>query len=338
MAWNFARTVASLGLAATIAVGFASQASAEASTVRLAKQFGISYLPLTVMQEEKLLEKHAKDQGLELTTEWLRFTGGSGMNEALLSGNLDFAAGGVGPALTIWGKTQKNLKVKGVAALNAMPLYLVTTNSIVKTISDFTPKDKIALPTVKTSIQAVTLQMAAEKAFGQGQQNKLDSLTVSMGHPDAQIALMGGQSEITAHFGSSPFQELELKDPKAHKVLDSYDVLGGPHTFNLVWASSRFADANPKIMQVFVAALEDSMERIKKDPKAAAELWIKAENVKMSVEDAVAIISNPQNEWTTTPKKMLVYLDYMNRAGLVSATTSDWKDLFFPAIQNASGS
>jgi NitT/TauT family transport system substrate-binding protein len=327
-----------LALAAALAAGFAGSASAEVSTVRLAKQFGISYLPLTVMQEEKLLEKQAKAAGLDLTTEWLRFTGGSGMNEALLSGNLDFAAGGVGPALTIWGKTQKNLKVKGVAALNAMPLYLVTTNPDVKTIKDFTEKDKIALPTVKTSIQAVTLQMAAEKAFGEGQQGKLDSLTVSMGHPDALTAMLGGGSEITAHFGSSPFQEIELKNPKAHKVLDSYDVLGGPHTFNIVWASSKFADANPTVMKVFVAALTESMERIKSDPDGVAALWLKAENVKMSQEDAVAIIKSPQNEWTTTPKKMLSYLDYMNRAGLVAAKTGDWRDLFFPEIHGASGS
>lgn len=328
------RAVAALAAVALVA----SSASAEVSTVRLAKQFGISYLPLTVMQEKQLFEKKAKEQGLEIKTEWLRFTGGSGMNEALLSGNLDFAAGGVGPALTIWGKTQNNLKVKGVAALNAMPLYLVTTNPNVKTIADFTAKDKIALPTVKVSIQAVTLQMAAEKTFGKGEANKLDPLTVSMGHPDAQIAMMGGKSEITAHFGSSPFQENELKDPRARKVLDSYDVLGGPHTFNLVWASSRFADANPKIMTIFVAALDEAMDEIKKDPAAAAALWIKAENVKMDQAEAVAIVSDPKNEWTTTPKKMLVYLDYMNRAGLVSTKTTDWKDLFFPTIQNASGS
>ncbi|MGA0532640.1 ABC transporter substrate-binding protein [Hansschlegelia sp. KR7-227] len=327
-----------LALAAALAAGFAGSASAEVSTVRLAKQFGISYLPLTVMQEEKLFEKQAKAAGLDLTTEWLRFTGGSGMNEALLSGNLDFAAGGVGPALTIWGKTQKNLKVKGVAALNAMPLYLVTTNPDVKTIKDFTEKDKIALPTVKTSIQAVTLQMAAEKAFGEGQQGKLDSLTVSMGHPDALTAMLGGGSEITAHFGSSPFQEIELKNPKAHKVLDSYDVLGGPHTFNIVWASSKFADANPMVMKAFVAALNESMERIKSDPEGVAALWLKAENVKMSQEDAVAIIKSPENEWTTTPKKMLSYLNYMNRAGLVAAKTEDWRDLFFPEIHDASGS
>ncbi|PNG24343.1 ABC transporter substrate-binding protein [Methylocella silvestris] len=335
MTRHFARISA---FAAVLAIGLSAPALAEVSTVRIAKQFGISYLPLTVMEEEKLFEKHAKEEGLDIKVEWLRFTGGSGMNEALLSGNLDLAAGGVGPMLTIWGKTQKNIKVKGVAALNAMPLFLVTVNPAVSSLKDFTSGDKIALPTVKTSIQAITLQMAAEKEFGPGQQNKLDPLTVSMGHPDAQLAMMGGRSEITAHFGSSPFQELELKDRRAKKVLDSYDVLGGPHTFNLVWASTKFVDENPKVMKAFVAALEDSVQRIKSDPAAAAALWIKAENSKMAVADAEQIIRAPENDWTTTPKKMMSYLDYMNRAGYVAGKAKDWRDLFFNLIPNASGS
>ncbi|WP_375410628.1 ABC transporter substrate-binding protein [uncultured Methylobacterium sp.] len=321
-----------IGTAAVVLAGVAA-AGAEVATVRLAKQFGISYLPLTVMEEQGLLEKQAKQQGLDLKTEWLRFTGGSGMNEALLSGNLDFAAGGVGPMLTIWGRTRGNIMVKGVAALNAMPLWLVTVNPDVKSIKDFTGKDKIALPTVKTSIQAITLQMAAEQAFGKGEQGKLDPLTVSMGHPDAQTTMLSGRSEITAHFGSPPFQEAELKDPRARKVLDSYDVLGGPHTFNLVWASNKFVSANPKVVAAFIAALEDSLKLIRDDPAKAAALWIKAEGAKLSQAEAEAIIRSPQNEWTTAPKRMLTYLDYMNRAGLVSAKATDQSELFFPALR-----
>lgn len=336
MNWQkFARLAGTIGLLSATWIG---NASAEADTVRIAKQFGISYLPLTMMEEQKLFEKHAKAAGLDLKVEWLRFTGGSGMNEALLSGNLDFASGGVGPMLTIWGKTQNNIVVKGVAALNAMPLYLVTTNPKVKTIKDFTEKDKIALPGVKTSIQAVTLQMAAEKVFGAGQQGKLDSLTVSMGHPDAYAAMLGGVSEINSHFGSAPFQDQELADPRVHKVLDSYDVLGGPHTFNAVWASKKFVESNPKLVKAFIGALEESMTNIKNDPAGAAAIWVKAENSKISTADAEKIIRDPKNEWTTTPKKVLVYLDYMNRAGLVSTKTTNWRDIFFDGIHGADGS
>ncbi len=329
------RLIAAIGL---LSAGLGGVAYAEADTVRIAKQFGLGYLPLTLMEEEKLFEQHAKKQGLDIKVEWTQLSAGAPMNDAILSGNLDFASGGVGPLLTIWGKTQTNVKVKGVAALNSMPLYLVTTNPNIKTIRDFTEKDKIALPGVKTSIQAVTLQIAAEKVFGKGQQDKLDLLTVQRPHPDAMIAMLSGLSEINSHFGSAPFQEQELKDPRVHKVLDSYEVLGGPHTFNTVWTSSKFVTANPKLMKAFLDALEESMTRIKSDPAAAAALWIKAENSKLSAADAEKIIRNPQNEWTTTPKKILTYLDYMNWAGLVTAKTNDWKDVFFSGIHGAPGS
>lgn len=331
---SIVKTMAAIGLVA----GLTGAAHAEVNTVRIAKQYGLGYLPLTMMEEQKLFEKHAKAEGIDLKVEWLRFSSGSGMNEALLSGNLDFAGGGVGPLLTIWGKTQNNYKVRGVATLNAMPLYLVTTNPNVKTIKDFTEKDKIGLPAVKVSIQAITLQMAAEKLFGPEQSHKLDPFTVSMSHPDAMAAMLGGHSEVNAHFGSAPFQDLELKDPKAHRVLNSYDVLGGPHTFNSVWAATKFVEANPKVMKAFLAALEEAMANIKADPAKAAEIWVKAENSKLPVADVEKIIRDPVNEWTTTPKKVTTYLDYMNRAGLVTAKAKDWKDIYFPGIHNANGS
>src|SRR5262249_59348360 len=99
-------------------------------------------------------------------------------------------SGGVGPFVTLWARTRGNLDVKAVAAINSMPLYLNTRNPSVKTIKDFTDRDKIALPAVKISIQAITLQMAAEKTFGDGQQSRLDPLTVTLSHPDAQTALL----------------------------------------------------------------------------------------------------------------------------------------------------
>src|SRR3954469_13957973 len=69
-----------LGAAMALGAGLCA-ARAEVATVRLAKHFGISYLPLTLMEEEQFLEKQARQRGLDLKAEWLRFTGGSGMNE-----------------------------------------------------------------------------------------------------------------------------------------------------------------------------------------------------------------------------------------------------------------
>jgi len=325
-------------LATAIATLGAPSAGAETRTIRIAKQFGISYLPLTVMEEKKFLEERGKSLGIDIKTEWVQFVSGAPMNEAIISGNLDFASGGVGPLLTIWGKTRGNIGVKGVAAINAMPLYLNSIDPKVKTIKDFTEKDRIALPAVKVSIQAVTLQMAAEKVFGLGQQNKLDNLTVSLSHPDGMTNMMSGRSEITAHFTSAPFMYQELEDSRVHKVLDSYEVLDGPHTFNAVWASSKLYNENRKVIDAFLAALEDALKLINSDPAGAAALWIKAENSKLPLATAEKIIRLPENEWTDVPKKIMAYADFMHRTGALPVEPKNWQEVFFEGIHKRPGS
>jgi NitT/TauT family transport system substrate-binding protein len=325
-----------LTLAAAVILCHAT-AQAQPKTVRIAKQFGISYLPLTIMEANHLLEAQGRKRGLDLATDWVKFTGGPPMNDAILSGNLDFASGGVGPLLTIWSKTRKNIGVKAVSALNAMPLYLNTIDANIKNLKDFTDKNRIALPAVRVSIQAVTLQMAAEQAFGPGQANKLDALTVSLSHPDGMAAMLSGRSEITAHFTSAPFMYQELEDKRVHKVVDSYDVLGGPHTFNVVWTSKKFHDDNKQIVEAFLAALDEAMKQIASDPAAAAVTWVKAENSKLSAAYIEKLIRLPENEWTLVPKKIMAYADFMARTGMLSEKPATWQDAFFDDVHALPG-
>ncbi len=316
----------------------AAPARAEVSEVRIAQEFGISYLPLTVMHHEKLLEQAAAKAGIpNLKVTWAQFGAGNAMNDALLSGSLDFPSGGVGPMLTIWSKTRGHQQVRGVAALNSMPLYLVSTDPKVKTIKDFTDQDKIALPAVKVSIQAVTLEMAAAAAFGADRYNQLDALTVSMKHPDAMAALLSGHSEITAHFGSAPFQYLELQDKAAHRVLSSYDVLGGPHTFNVVWTTQKFHDDNPKVYAAFLTALNEAMALIKSDPKRAAAIYIDEEKSKLSPEFVEQMIRDPENVFTTTPQKVMKYAEFMHKIGAIDNLPKTSSELFFPEFRTVAG-
>ena len=316
----------------------AGAGAARAETVRIARQFGISYLPLVLMQDAGLLEAEARARGVDLTVEWVTFTGGPPINDALISGNIDLAAGGVGPMLTIWGRTRANLRVKGVAALGNMPLWLNTNNPAVRSIADFTGRDRIALPGVKVSIQAVVLQMAAQQAFGPGQQNRLDPLTISMGHPDGQVALLGGGSEISAHFTAAPDMYEELELPRIHRVLNSYDVLGGPHTFNLVWATSRYHDAHPQVMAAFLAALDRAMQRIAGQPQEAAAIWVRVEHARLAPERVAGMIQRPENQWTTTPTKIMDFAAYMHAAGAIAQRPESWRELFFPEVHGLPGS
>ncbi len=329
----------SLRAALVIAVALlAPSLHAELAEIKVAQQYGISYLPLMLMEEQKLIEKHAKAAGVDVKVGWAKFAGGNVMNDALLSNSLQFASGGVGPLVTLWARTRGNLDVKAVSAINSMPLYLNTRNPNVKTIKDFTEKDKIALPAVKVSIQAVTLQMAAEKAFGEGQQSKLDALTVSLSHPDAQVALLSGASEITAHFSSPPFQYQQLEKPGIRTVLSSYEVLGGPATFNVVWTTSKFRSENPRLYDAFVKALDEATTIINRDKKAAAEAYLRISKDKDTVADILAMLNDPAIVYTTTPQNVMKYVDFMNKIGSIKVKPDSWKDLFFPNIHGAAGS
>jgi NitT/TauT family transport system substrate-binding protein len=325
-------------VAAALSLAILPAAHAEVSEIHVSRQYGISYLPLMIMEDQKLIEKHAKAQGIDVKVDWSKFASGAVMNDALLSGNLQFASGGVAPFTTLWAKTRSNLDVKAVAAINSMPLYLVTNNPKVKTLKDFTDKDKIALPAVKVSIQAVTLQMAAEKAFGAGQEHKLDHLTVSMSHPDGETALLSGKSEITAHLSSPPFQYQELEHKGMHRVLNSYDVLGGPATFNVVWTTAKFHDENPQVYAAFVAALDEATAQINGNKRAAAETYLRISKDKDSLDDILKMLNDPEIKYTTTPNNVMKYVDFMHKIGSIKVKPDSWKDMFFPNAQKLSGS
>ena len=329
---------AAVALCAALLLIVPALARAELAEIKVAKQYGISYLPLMLMEDGNLIEKHARAEGIVVKVSWATFAGGNVMNDALLSNSLQIASGGVGPLVTLWARTRGNLDVRGVGALNSMPLYLVSRDPQVKTVSDLSDRDRIALPAAKISVQALALQMAAEQHFGPGQQNRFDSLTVSMAHPDAMAALLSGQSEVNAHFGSPPYQYQELARPGMHLVLNNYDVMGGAVTFNVVWTSARFRNDNPKLYAAFVAALDEAEATINHDKHGAAEAYLRITHDKDSVEDIERMLNDPQTVFTTTPQNVMKYADFMYKIGAIKVRPESWKDLFFPNLHSLPGS
>lgn len=314
-----------------------SSAAAETSEIRLVRQHGLAFLPLLVMQEKGLIEKHAGAAGLgPVKTRWTVLTGGAAATDALLSGSADFIATGVSPLLLLWSKT--NGEVRGVAALNSIPILLNSVNPAVRSVRDLTASDRIALPAVKVSIQAVVLQMAAAREFSEREFSKLDSLAVAMKHPDAMTALLSGNSEITGHLASPPYMFQERRDPRVHTVLNSYDVVGGPHTFNVLSTTGTWREKNPKSAAAVLAALEEAQEIINSDRRGAAELYVRSENPGESVEEVLEQLNDPQIVFTTTPSRITAFADFMHRVGAISARPASWTDLFFPDIHHKEGS
>src|ERR1700687_3222345 len=252
-------------------LAFAFPLRAEVSEVRISRQYGLPYLSVVIMEQNRLIEKHAKALGLgDIKVNWVTIGSGGTSTDSLLAGNLDFVTSGVSNMLLLWSRTGE--QVKAVGATGTVPLILVTRNPNVKTIADFTEKDKIAVPTVKVSMQSTILGIAAKKMYGEAGRGKFDTLTVAMAHPDATIALLSG-GEVNNHFSVPPYQYQELKASGVRAVLDSTDVMGGPATITVIFGTVKFHDANPKTMAAMSAAIAEAMDFINRNKRGAAEIY-----------------------------------------------------------------
>ncbi|MDH3579275.1 MAG: ABC transporter substrate-binding protein [Hyphomicrobiales bacterium] len=308
-------------------------AVAETNEVRFAQQFGLLYLPMHVVVDKKMVQACAKEKGLgDVKVTMHRFSGGAAVNQALLSGNVDFAAGGIGPLLKLWDKTKGRLNVKAMTTLSAMPLKLNTNDKRVKKLEDYVglTDHKISTPSVKVSIQAVVLQMASKKKWGEKEAFKLDPMTVSMKHPSAMAALLAGGQAVKSHFATLPTSFAELQSGKVHNVLTSYDVLGGRHSTVAMYNKEEWKKANPKMYECVWTSYRKAMEWINGNKKDAAALFHRFTKSKLKLEDIEKMVGD-ENEmlYSLTPERTMEFAKFMHSIGAIKNMPASWKDYYW---------
>src|SRR5579871_895173 len=305
-----------------LALLHAATAAAEVTEVRIPTGAGgVGFLPLLVMEKYQLIEKHTN-----VRVRWIKLGGPSVMNDALLSGSADFIAAGPPAFITLWDRTLASAKVKGVAAMTSLPMYLNARADRLKTLDDVTDKDKIAVTGIKVSIPSLVMQMYARQKYGPAQFARFDKYTVTMTHPDAVIALLSGSGAIDAHFTSPPFHQREIKDPHVHTIMTTTSVMGGSTTFTMISTTAKFRDQNPKVYAAVLAALEEANKMIVADKKAAAELLLASTGDKgFSVPEIVSVLSDPEIKFTTTPENVMKYSAFMADIGSIKNRPASWK-------------
>jgi NitT/TauT family transport system substrate-binding protein len=310
------------------------------NTVRIAEQFGLAYLPLRVAVENRLIEKQAATLGQpNVRIEVVQLGSGTATNDALISGNVDVAMAATPVLINLWDKTFGHNTVKGMMAIADSPIYFNTIDPHIRSIRDFTANDRIAMTAGRGTIHSLLLEMAAAKEFGWDERTKLNTLAVSIAHPDGVIGLISGGSVFKTHITTVPFIQMELAHPGVRTILSSYEVTGGRHTFIVAYTTERWRNENPRLYSATVAALTEAMALIKSDRTAAAEIYVRAERSSLGP-DAIQTVLNDENMiiYTPTPTKIGVFADFMMRGGLLRHKVSSWKDLFFENVHDLSGS
>lgn len=331
--------IAAVLVAVSVVAGCAGERAGNVVRIPLGAG-GVGFLPLYVMREAALIEKHAHARGIENpVVEWIEIGGPAVMNDALLSGSVDFIAAGPPAFLTLWDRTHSSVQVRGVAAIAALPMYLNTRAAHLNSIDDVLPTDKIAVTAVKVSIPAIIMQMYALERYGTDEAYRFDRYTVTMTHPDGVVAMLSGVGDINSHFTSPPFHQRETADPQVRTIMTTTDVLGGSATFTMLSTTSAYHDRHPDMYAAVLAALEEAQDIIRGDLAGAASVLIRAEaSAGFEADELTRVLADDDVEFTVTPQNVMDYADFMHRIGSIENRPESWKDLFFAEIHELPGS
>jgi NitT/TauT family transport system substrate-binding protein len=315
----------------------ATPASAQ-QPLRIGMGNGIAFLPIYVATDLKLFEKHAKAAGLLLKPAFHRVTTSAAMQQALLAGTVDIAPFGVSAFLLTREKTMGTpQEAIAVSGLTTLPLVLVSNRADIKSLSDFKPKDRIAVPLLAAP-QMYFLRMQSEKSFG-GQADKLREQVVVLPHAQAIEALEGGRDNVAGYFASPPFSQEVLKNRKFRRVLSSVDMLGGRSSFLVLAATKRSLAAQPKLALALGNALSEAAEFIRKEPRKAAQIFLKFEPSRsIDVRMLETVLQDLKDDFGSEVHGIEAYAAFMGRHGKLKQPPKSWKDVVIPQLAAMPGS
>lgn len=227
----------------------------------IAEQYGLAYAPLQVMRAEGFLEAELPDYEIE----WSRLGNTAAIREAVLAGRLDVGFMGIPPFLIGY---DRGMEWRIFTGLSQAPLGLVTWRDDLRSLADFGPQDKIALPQ-PGSIQHILLSMASQRQLGDAQ--ALDDRLVTMNHPDGMNALLS-RRDISAHFTSPPYLMEELAAEDTRLVVSGRQAMGGEFTFIVGAATEELFNSSPQAVSALRRALARSIDYIQSNRNAAVAL------------------------------------------------------------------
>jgi NitT/TauT family transport system substrate-binding protein len=328
-----------LALAAVALSAGAAGARAETAELRIGVQFGVGYLPVYVAQADDLINQRLAAKGLPPVAVTIQnVTGATQISDGLLSRTMEIGCGGITAMMVAWDKTKAagGQAMKGMVALSSMPYELFTVDPKVMTLADLSDRNKIGVTAIKVSIPAIFLQMAAARLYGADNYQKLDALTVSFAQPDGVIALLSGGGAVDSYVFAPPFSDQVRTQPKIHRVWSSAELAGALTSLSM-WTTTRFRQENPATYAAVIDAMRDAMATIRRDPRHAAEIFIKAENSKLPIDFVTTVLGQPDLIFGIAPQHSLLLAQFLAQTGLIKSKPADWQDYFFPDISGEPG-
>lgn len=313
---RFLKSASIMGAAAATSAVYRPVRAQQKSSgqIRIGYQFGIVYAPILLMKELGLLKKFSTNR----TAQFTRVASGNVVRDQMIAKQLDIGVLGPPPFLTGW----QYLNWKYIAGTGIFPYQLVTWRSDIKSLKDFKPQDKIAVPG-PSSLQSILLAMGAKKHLGDSK--ALQKNQISLPHPDAAASMLSKNPSVAAHFANIPFLFQELDAPFMHVVLDGFDAFGGRFTSPVAFASPDFLERDPEGLGAFMAAYNEAVAMLNLDPDKAAHVLAPSLNQKPEV--LARWLRWPGITYTSLPYGIMGWHEFMLDANFIKKGPSKLPDV-----------
>src|SRR5207237_9383509 len=121
-------------------------------------------------------------------------------------------------------------------------------------------------------------------------------------------------------------------------VLTSPAIIGGPLTQSQFFTTTRFADANPKIIAAVRAASDEAIAFINNDTHAAAEIYRDITHDKMSADELVSFLAQPgMKDFGITPQGTMKFAAHLYKTGALKTMPKSWTDYYLPVAHDLKG-
>jgi len=230
---------AAWALAAIFLAGAATQ-TARAETLRVGKSSSVAFNfdPVDVGVKEKFFAR----EGLDIQV--LSFGGSSKLQQALISGSVDFGLG-AGTDIAFLVKGAPEQAVGAIALTPALFGIIVPYDSPIHTLADLKGK-RIGISTVGSLTQWLVLQLEKKEGW---KHDALTMITDGSSPPPQLAALKTGQ--IDAQVSSSGFG-WNLEERKAGRVLAPASDFVGAFLMNVIFATNDVMKRDPDGVRKFL--------------------------------------------------------------------------------------
>jgi len=278
---------------------------ADERTMNIAEQYGLAYAPLQIAKELKLIEKRLPG----VTVNWRQLGNTASIREAMLANEIDAGFMAIPPFLIGW---DKGMNWKIACGLSTSPVALITNKENIKSVGDFGPEDRIALPQ-PGSIQHILLSMACEKELGDPK--KLDNILVTMAHPDGMNALLS-KKDITAHFTAPPYLTREMEAPGMHEVLNGRQAFGKEFSFIVGVTTEAFHGSRPQEYEALISAIAEAVKFMEDNREET--LKILSRQYDMSTDEIRKNLDMDGMDYSLQVKGVDDFAGFMEKTGYIS--------------------